>query len=169
MQGRNIVSTAETVGSLPWIPNDAAREKYEAGGDKQAVGEKSIKGPVVDYGTRDRYDGDGTYDVVTLDVNGVRVAIHCQATVLERQMHAARPFKFGDVLTVNYLGEVTGRNDRPYHNYQVLSEKEIGGEIQWADGYGNGPASPAPAPVRTGEVPASSPPSGDMPDSDIPF
>jgi hypothetical protein len=160
------VSTAEAVGSLPWIPNEAAREKYEKSGDKTACGLASITGPVVDYGTRDRYEGDGQYDVITLDVDGVgRVAIHCQATVLERQMHAARPFKFGDVLTVNYLGEVTGKNDRAYHNYQVLTEREVGGEIQWADGFGEKQQVAAP-PIRTGEVPA---PSAPETDDDIPF
>lgn len=159
------MSAQETVGSLPWIPNDAAREKYERAGEKTACGLQELTGPVVDYGTRDRYEGDGTYDVITLDVPNVgRVAIHCQATVLERQMHSARPFKFGTILTVRYLGEVTGRNDRPYHNYEVVTDRPMGGEIPWADGFSATPAAPA---VPTGEVPAAA--SAPQADDDIPF
>lgn len=165
------MSEAPAVGSLPWIPKQEAREKYEASGDKTAFGGDVVSGPIVEVSQRENFNKDGMYDVVVLDVKDVgRVAIHCQPQVLASQMKRARGLAYGDVITVSYLGEVRGNNDRTYSNYEVAVPTQIGAPIRWADSPAVEtfvpPGDPAAYAQHAHAVPVAS---GQQADDDIPF
>ncbi len=118
--------------SMPWIPDPAKAAKYE----NPSYNEQVVIGIAVDHFTRENYMGDGFYDVVVINVEGVGdVAIHCQATVLASQMHAARP-KPGERVGVAYKGERAGGKgpSGTYSDYTVKVERELGGDFAWADG-----------------------------------
>lgn len=154
-----------TAVSLPWIPRDDAREKYESKGDKQAYGEKSVTGTIAEVDSRENEYG--MYLLVTLEVAGVgRVAIHAQPQVLAGQLRKVLNMKYGDEITVTYLGEVMGGAGRPYSNYQVITPIVVGAPIVAPPGFGQ--PAPAPAAEHGQPVQPSAAPSQPA-DDDIPF
>lgn len=156
-----------TAVSLPWIPRDDAREKYEAKGDKQAYGEKSVTGTIAEVDSRENEYG--TYLVVTLDVAGVgRVAIHAQPQVLDGQIRKVLNMKYGDEITVTYLGEVMGGAGRTYSNYQVITPIVVGAPIVAPAGFG-APTPAAPAAADGQPIQPSAPVQSQAADDDIPF
>lgn len=171
-EGETMTEQAQQYTSLPWIPDDEKRKKYEEKDDRVAAGGQQIEGIVTGHGTRDRFDKKGKYNVVTITTDdGAEIAIHCQPTVLENQMLEALP-KYGERITVTFLGVKQGANfSTPYANYSVRVHREAGGEIAWAArGEPDQPVhvvyeQPAPQPVavQTETAPAAAS------DDDIPF
>lgn len=173
-EGEKMSEQAQAYASLPWIPDEAKRLKYEEK-DKIAIGENPIEGVVSGHSTRDNFAKTGKYNVVTITTDdGREIAIHCQPTVLARQMLDARP-KYGERITVAFLGVVQGANfATPYANYSVKVHREAGGEIAWAGAtpdepvhvaYQEQPAAQTPAPAQE----AAPAPSATAEDDDIPF
>lgn len=165
--------------SLPWIPDEAKRVKYEEKDDRVAIADNPVTGTLTGHGTRDNFRKDGKYNVVTLTLDdGREVDVHCQATVLANQMLDARP-KYGERVTVAFLGYVQGNTagTQPYANYKVKVEREAGGEISWAGAVPDEPvrttASGQDAPIQNAPAPAAAPAPAvapaDADDEDIPF
>lgn len=177
-EGEMMSEQAQQYASLPWIPDEDKRTKYEEKDGKIAIGENPVEGVVSGHSTRDNFAKTGKYNVVTITTDdGREVAIHCQPTVLARQMLDARP-KYGERITCAFLGVVQGANfATPYANYSVKVHREAGGEIAWAgatpdeavhvvyDQQATPPPAPAPAPA----APAEPAPSSQNADDDFPF
>lgn len=156
--------------SRVWIPNDENRAKYtEKNGEEAASGTNPIEGIFVDHSTRENFNKDGEYNVVTLDVEGEgHVDVHCQKTVLANEMLAAKP-NFGEVVTVWYGGEKDSKTAgrAAYSIFKVRVKRELGGSPNWAGSSEDEPVhtvyqQPAPAAAQT-SAPAPDP------DQDIPF
>lgn len=119
--------------SQPWIADAAKAAKWRSEG-RDCYSEQVVVGKAIDHFTRTNFNGDGVYDVVVLEVEGVgEVAIHCGPTVLANQMTAARP-KPGERVGVAYKGLVQRAGQPDYHAYVVKVERELGGDFAWADG-----------------------------------
>jgi hypothetical protein len=116
--------------SLPWIPDPDRAAKYE----RDSCSLNPLVGVAVDHFRRENYRQDGEIDVVVLNVDGVGdVAVHCQATVLASQMHAARP-KPGERVGVQWFGEKVGASGVSYTDYRVVVDRERGSDFSWSDG-----------------------------------
>lgn len=131
--------------SVPWIADAAKAAKWRSEG-RDCYSEPVVVGIAIDHFTRTNFNGDGVYDVVVLEVEGVgEVAIHCGPTVLANQMSAARP-KPGEKVGVAYKGLVQRAGQPDYHAYVVKVERELGGDFAWADGGEEQSFQPEPKP-----------------------
>lgn len=112
--------------AIPWIPDPEKAAKY----DKESCALNPLIGTAVDHFRRTNFRGDGEYDVVVLNVEGVGdVAVHCQATVLSNEMRDARP-RPGEKVGVRWLGMVQGTNQE-YAAYKVIVERDSAGGFNW--------------------------------------
>jgi hypothetical protein len=125
-----------------------------------------VLGVAVDHYRRENFMGDGYYDVVVLNVDGVGdVAVHCQPTVLSNEMRQARP-KPGEKVGVKWLGEKQGAKNT-YAAYKVVVERNAGGTFDWGDGTATADTEGQTGSWRTGEDPDPAPQIDD--EGDIPF
>lgn len=148
--------------AMPWIPDPEKAKKF----DRDSCQLNPLIGVAVDHFRRLNFRGDGEYDCIVLNVEGVGdVAVHCQATVLASQMHAARP-KPGEKVGVIWNGEKTGSSGTSYTDYRVVVEREPSGDFNWADGGSHGEFHTQPPEPEEQKNPAAK---TDEDYSDIPF
>lgn len=114
--------------AIPWIPDPAKAAAY----DKDSCQENPLVGIAVDHYRRTNFRGDGEYDVLVLNVDGVgHVSVHCQPTVLANAMREAKPTP-GEEVGVVWKGEQISANGTKYALYQVVVDR-ANRSFNWSD------------------------------------